>query len=559
MDQGWRARIDSGTGEVLGAGFLIDATRVLTCAHVVDGMTAVRVTVPGRMNDLPGTVEPLTDWAEQGDEGDMALVRLESPVRLTPATFPEPDGCYWSGDLRALGFGYGFDKYGSYVTLHTSDDLELGAEWWQLNVDPGQPELLAEGFSGAAVYRASTDEVIGMITDADLGRGGRMGQMLPLESLRRHWDDLDELLPLSWLNPRLRRKLRDIVRDAEVPLQQVYHEAFGGKGPWPHREFRSAWGAIRYVAEQRVYAAEQRLEDDRLPVFLRALAPQLPVVTARQLSAWVGQTFPNAAPSPASERGPTSIIIRLDRYRDTYGLTLATLVDGVPGHTTESVEVREAEVRAEVENRLPMLLPYVSGKDLMIEFALPERWLGKAVEEWRADRHKMLIYPVVVRDVNRLDPHGSRRHDALRRWDTLRNRGALDPEPMGCDSIGKPDQFFYWLATDADHCVLVFGRPPSSRHLTKALDAGIPVMLWSHSRCPAPNHNGVCPGGQVAAELAADIGSVSPDGLPEKVRSLRGDALAKSAEDQPPYWGRRLTLFWDDPKRLPDPPLGMLG
>src|SRR5689334_1965750 len=97
------ARIDTISNVTLGAGFLIDSTRLLTCAHLVQDETEVRVTFPGDAGGLHATVESLTRWAQPGDQGDMAVLRLKAPVKEIPARFVRPTGRYWASELRAHG------------------------------------------------------------------------------------------------------------------------------------------------------------------------------------------------------------------------------------------------------------------------------------------------------------------------------------------------------------------------------------------------------------------------------------------------------------------------
>lgn len=548
-DWRWRVRIDTNTDPAvtLGAGFLIDPQRVLTCAHLVTGLTSVRVTFPGGPAGLRATVLPLTSWENLGDHGDLALVRLDSPTSVPPARFASPSGRYWAGELRACGFRLGFEPTGTYVTVRTAPDMTLGSDWWQLDVDQDRPERLAEGFSGAAVYLAETGEVIGMVSDADLDSSGRMGRMLPLSALRRYWEDFDDLLSLPWLTAADRRALREIVRDAQAPVLRAYSEAFPGLGPWP--EFRSVWDAIRYVAEER-------FEEDRLVRFLARLTGYLPRDTADQLAAWIRRVL-GAGPAPLGQEAsmPASIIIRLERrtHGGTYELTLSSLLHGNPGHATQPVEVEAGQVRKVVERILPSLVGDVLGYDWMIEFALPESWLYKAVEEWKAGEFSMLAYPVVVRDVERLKP-AFRQDRAIQRWAILRKRALTQPEPVGCIDDRTKEQYFYWLTEREDVCVLVHSQRPKRSQLASALNAGIPVIVWPRSACPDPVHS-ECAGEHLGQELVALVADTHPDELPRLVRKLR--AQARSRTDRQPHCGRRLTLFWDDPARLPDPPLMM--
>ncbi len=545
----WRARIDTDddAGRTLGAGFLIDQRRLLTCAHLVRGRETVRVTFPGAQSGLRAAVIPLTGWARPGDAGDMVLLLLDDPVPAAPARFAQPAGPYWTGELRAGGFRIGFETTGTYATVRTSPDMVMSAEWWQVDIDPNRPERLAEGFSGAAVYRVTSGEVVGMITDADLDRGGLMGRMLPLSTLRRHWEELDDLLPLSWADQADARELRDIVANAAAPLTPVYLQAFPGKSPG--RELHSVWDAICYVAEER-------FDDDRLPRFLAFLIPHVPPVTASRLISWSRRVLGAELPFPAKRNthGPASIIVRLERQTrgDTYELSFTSLVDGVPRQPVPPVEVTAAAVRSQVEKTLPELLRDVLGQDWMIEFALPESWLNRGVEEWKAGATLMLAYPVVVRDIERLKPT-FRQDWAIRRWALLRKRATAFGESVGCANTRTRNEHFFWLTAREDICVLVHAEQPRPLHLTAALQAGMPVMMWQRWKCDGEVH-GDCEGGLFAGELMRLAAQAHPDDLPRLVRRLRAEARSQPGDHS--HCGRRLVLFWDDPARLPDPPLG---
>ena len=547
---GWRARIETIDHETLGAGFLIDGQRLLTCAHVLNGLLDVRVSFPGGPSGLTAVAERVTAWSAPGDAGDVAVLRLTADPGVLPAQIASPDGLYWEGDLRAYGFRRGFHQSGSYATFRTSDDMVLAQEWWQLDVVLDRQERLAEGFSGAAVYRVDTGEVVGMVTDVDLGGGGRLGRMLPLSALRRHWQDLDDLLPLPWLKAEARRQLRQIVRNASAPLRQLFGMAFPGV-PVP-REFLSAWEAICYVAEELFG------EPDGLRRFLGLLGEELPDSAAGRLAEWTRLYLPRAARAVTitGGQGPASIIVRIERRtrKDTFEITISSLVDGLPGRALPPVETSEAEVRAVVERSLPALVPEVIGRDWIIEFAMPESWLSRPVEEWKADGVPILTYPVVVRDIERLKP-AFRQDKATHRWVVLRQRASSQAELVSCrDPRAKDkDQFLYWLTLRDDVCVLIYAQRPRRSQLAAALDAGIPVMVWSRSTCAAESH-GECEAHMLAGELSSRLHQAHPDNLPKLVRTLRMEA---KVTPERPHCGRRITLLWDDPGRLPDPPLAM--
>jgi hypothetical protein len=551
----WRARVETEAGRVLGAGFLIDRTRVITCAHVVQGMERARVAFPGVAEGLSATVIPCTGWSRPGDEGDVAVLELDSPVAITPARFAPLDTLR-GRPTTELG-AYGFPKFrelpGSVVTLRTRPDMDLRQEWWQLNVADAHLETLEQGFSGAAVYLADTGEVVGMATDRDKAVDGNSGRMLPLRSLRWYWEDVDDLLELGWLTREQRHRLRRAVRDAapSVTPNAIYHEVFPGVPEV--RRLRSVWDAIRYVAEEH-------LEEDALKRFLVRLRHQLDDRAGRALAAWMARYMPtHYRDGPAGEPMPTSLIVRLDRMTrgDVYELTLLTLVDGVTGPYAGPMEVRGSEVRDRVEEALPAVREAVLGREWIIEFALPVSLFNEPFETWYIEKEngiRMRAYPVVLRDVQRMNPGSIRRDLTVRRWRRLRERATTTPRAIGCRTPYSDDEFQDRLDADEECCVIAYAASPTRGRLNAALNAGVPVMLWPRGQCADDGHDG-CAGDRRLRALTEAIAHVHPDHLPEAVMKLRKHArIAPAAEE---HFGRDLTLVWDDPARMPDPPLAM--
>jgi hypothetical protein len=204
-DMRWRARIDTPDGAVLGAGLLVGGKTVLTCAHVVDGRTEVRVSFPGTAEELPARVALRGPWRGSGDTGDIAVVELRNSVPFGGCTFAAPGALLpqpgqSSQELDAMGFPRGHEQDGIYATLRSSADWLLREEWLQVDVGDAHLQAINTGFSGSGVWLPHSGEVVGMITDAVLDRDGNgyVGRMLPTGTIRRHWQGLGDFLPLSW-------------------------------------------------------------------------------------------------------------------------------------------------------------------------------------------------------------------------------------------------------------------------------------------------------------------------------------------------------------------------
>ncbi|WP_329519631.1 VMAP-C domain-containing protein [Spirillospora sp. NBC_01491] len=570
-DWQWRAWVGPPDGGRLGAAFLIAPDLLLTCAHTVAGLDAARVGFPGLIENLPAAVVRPGGWERPGDPGDVAVLRLAAPVGLRCARPAGPEALHASAGpasfgrraLRVCGFPRRADGDERYATVTTGPDMVLRHEWWQLRTGPG--EQLEEGYSGSAVYDPATGEVIGMVTDAEFGGDdgpggeGGLGRMLPVTVIRRYWEELDDHLPLAWLTVPARRELRALLADAgfTAPMAAGLEEITGRRA---HRPFRSAWDSVRHVAEG--------WPEDRLARYLRAMARHLPEAGRRDLAEWSGRHLAAAAPAPAragheaaglERSGPASIIVRLERATldRAFDVTVHTWIDGAEGPAQDTVRVPENRVRAAVEAGVARARAAVVGRDWMIEFAVPESWLSKPFEEWYIDRAhgmRMRLYPVVVRDVERLWPGSIRRDQAHRRWRLLNERGRIDPQGVRCETPSNGSGFSDWLEADTGLCVLVYGTRPARRWLFAALNNGVPVMLWTRTRCAAASHDD-CDGHRTLGALAGAVAGERPGDLPWLAMALRKKALTAPKDE--PHVGRDLTLMWDDPSRLPDPPLAM--
>ncbi|MDT3395353.1 trypsin-like peptidase domain-containing protein [Streptomyces sp. B1866] len=564
----WRARVDTATGRTRGAAFLVTATRLLTCAHVVAGLTEARVAFPGAAEDLPATVVWRGPWQATGDPGDLAVLELADPAPVPgPCAFApldslRPTAARQHHELRALGFPYANERSGTHVTLHTSADRVLGGEWQEADVAQAHLRRLDEGFSGAAVYHPVTGEVAGMVTDAVLDdeRGGYLGRVLPLATLRRHWPDLDDLLDLDWLPRASRRSLRVLLADAAPPagrLDLVVRQALRLPPGRSLPRFDSPWEAVRYVAEQAGPA------EDRLHRFLRGLGPHLGDADVRTaLRDWTRRCLPApAAPEPPLAPPAASVVVRLEPLTRgaSLNLTVDTLVDGDLVGRTGPVRVRPDQVQAKVEKALGARVREIHDMDWMFEFAVPESLLDKPFEDWYArepgTRPRVLrSVPLVVRHVDRANLRNGVSGLLRKRWRALFEGGATAFQGVDCREKWGPTEFGNWLEGEPSYA-LVYASSPHPDWLSEALHLGVPVMLWRRGPCPDPGHDHCAP--EAFWDTLGDaLAGLTPDQLPVGVERLRKEAWSprRGGED---HCGRRLTLYWDDPDRHSVPPLAM--
>ncbi|WP_405663064.1 trypsin-like peptidase domain-containing protein [Streptomyces sp. RK9] len=603
----WRARIGAVGGAPLGAGVLVDSTRLITCAHVVDGLREIRVSLPGRADGLRATVSWSGDWERIGDTGDIAVLTLDEPLRVPACVFAplgtlRPRAGHTAYALRALGFPRGHEENGTHVTLRTSEDRQLSSEWLEMDVEQAHLQRLDEGFSGAAVYDIESCQVVGIVTDAVLAgdQEGYLGRMLSLDVIRRHWEGLDDLLPLDWLPTAPRRELRALFEGVEVEagvLELAVRRAFPTlrRDPPP---LRSVWQAIRYVAEELT-------GEDRLARLLGEVGRWSPGGSGPGVAAWTRRWTPGAGegepgaglhgglhggfhagfhgaphggPGRGAGEGPGegpggcapaeapppagSVMFRAEPMTrgGSLELSVCTVVDGVPVGRAGPVRIRRQHLQARVEALLAEQVGRIHEFDWMLEFVVPPGLMSEPYEEWHirepgaARPRPMRTVPVVVRHVERLKPLTVSRL-TRKRWATVRARGETRPEPVDCGLSYGYEQFYGWLDADDDLCALAYAARPVDDWLSAALDTGVPIMLWRRHDCADDGHTACAPKAFLD-RLTEAVATLEPDRLPLEVMKLRKEARSphKGYAD---HCGHRLTLFWDDPERMPDPPLAM--
>ena len=570
MHNTWRVRLDGTRGGkrgTLGAGFLVDSRRVLTCEHVVRDAANITVTFgeAGRkdLEGMPVDVIFEGPWRDPDDPGDVAVVELTSDIDIMPARLESLTAARMEAspdrmdDLRAHGYPSGSGEAGTILRARITSQWGTG-EWTPIEAARGYTEFPRQGFSGAAVYDETTGRVFGMITEGSTSTDIRIGRMLPVDTIRRYWEELDDLLNLGWF-PRAEeaRTLRQIVHGAAIDGSGSYTELV--LDAFPHimsrpRDLRSVWDAIRYTVEE--------VFDDTGGHHLAHLLTQVEsrltdqAVRAR-LRAW---RLANLQDPPELTGQSASIFVRVDPAKEEkiYLVSFSALVDGIAGPSAQTIKATADMLRAMVEREMPQMMERMGGRDPVIEFALPrDLLLKKRVDEWRADSvYGIPInnYQVVVRDVARLNRvNGTLRNQWILRSKQMRTFPWQAPYVIACGR--KPAEIYLWLQKEREVFLLVLTAKPTLSQLQMILNAGVPAAFWPHGRCNDGDH-ALCKRRQLADSLKEQIEHASFDELPGLARDLRlgrGNQMGS-------HLGRELTLLWDDPGRIPpDPPTFMDG
>ncbi|MFD0418362.1 trypsin-like peptidase domain-containing protein [Streptomyces sp. NPDC127108] len=176
----------AGTGAVIGAGFLVAADVVCTCAHVVARAAGVpddAEVAPDNLVDVdfpllrgqPRLQATVVSWRHGG--ADVALLRLDSAVEGARSVQLVDATGVWGHSFRALGYPAGAD-----AGVWASGTLRAGqgSGWLQMEAHEPGPRIV-NGFSGAPVWDDAQDGVVGMTVAAH--RGERTAYLLPSAEL----------------------------------------------------------------------------------------------------------------------------------------------------------------------------------------------------------------------------------------------------------------------------------------------------------------------------------------------------------------------------------------
>jgi hypothetical protein len=583
----WHARIVC--GKEVGAGFLVSARRVLTCAHVVRfGDTAqIAVTFPGRrdLGTVPASVAVHGGWrGGVTDPGDLAVLELARDVPVAPAEFAPPGAERDGHRLVAYGFPKGYDE-GMLAEYRALPGPLISGEWVQLEALTGHGQPLAAGFSGAAATLAD-GTVVGMVSAIAGDRGVRVGRMLPTEVMARYWDELGELVPTPGHHADARRRLYTLVRqvgEAGLPCDpdRLYVDAVGPFGPpLPEGGFDSPARAAAYVQWEVPDPEAVTVFADRLAELLATRAERTdgtegagrtdlaeraegaepssapdPVPDSVPDPDSAPDPFPGAADAPAawspivveiehSGAGADQVTVEVSAYRDGHRRPVGAR------------RLPRTGVRAFVQERIDEAFTQLApDAEELITFVLPREWLNEPVARWECSPDDPTplgcAYPLVVADRAR-HRSGRLRHQLAKRWQKLDARDGSAPHRVDCATAERPPSLRKRLR-DHEAGVAAYAAPPTAvrQHFEAGLNLPVPVLLWPRAGCPGMEHDGPCGGDAFLDELTASVTDVPPGDLPRHVRTLRETAEAADEPDR--HWAHGLQLLWDDPRCFPEP------
>jgi Trypsin-like peptidase domain len=189
------------TGDVVGAGFLVDEQHILTCAHVVAEALewSGGESSPEPPQELIHFDFPLLDhstmltaqvvfWQSARADwngGDISGLQLltDAPIGAEAARFALAEDV-WDHDFRAFGFPSGQDN-GVWATGRLLD--RQASNWIQIEDNKTGGFAVMPGFSGGAVWDEQLGGVVGMVVASIVQPGTKGAFVIPLDVLLAAW------------------------------------------------------------------------------------------------------------------------------------------------------------------------------------------------------------------------------------------------------------------------------------------------------------------------------------------------------------------------------------
>ncbi|HNB51420.1 MAG TPA: trypsin-like peptidase domain-containing protein [Anaerolineales bacterium] len=183
---------------IVGAGFLVGRTTVITCAHVIDEALnnsafpdekpkgELRLDFP-LLQDKKIYMAFVADWwpREPDGSGDIAVLTLHEPIQGVENVCFLDEKPVWGREVLVFGYpeGPGYQD-GQWIK-----GLELGRNGLNLmQIEAESNSFLQRGFSGAPVWDAEAGGIVGMVVVADTKQ--RVGFAIPVETLLKTFPNL---------------------------------------------------------------------------------------------------------------------------------------------------------------------------------------------------------------------------------------------------------------------------------------------------------------------------------------------------------------------------------
>jgi hypothetical protein len=187
-------RVYDQSNRVIGASFLVDDIRALTCAHVIQDALGISgaVDLTSQLTvkvDFPLLSQQKTCYARVSFldlDADIAGLELtgDPPIGAQPVRLVISEGDLWDHNFRAFGFSMVGGVWASGALRGKNAD-----GWIQIEDTKSTGYNIQPGFSGAPVWDEQLSAVVGMVVAADKNINVKAAFCIPCELLVQ-WDVL---------------------------------------------------------------------------------------------------------------------------------------------------------------------------------------------------------------------------------------------------------------------------------------------------------------------------------------------------------------------------------
>jgi hypothetical protein len=181
-------RVYNQAQRVIGTAFLVDDTRAITCAHVIQDAlgSSQKAELSPQLTvkiDFPLLLQQKTCFARVvflDHEKDIAGLELTSdaPLGAQPVRLVIPDGELWEHTFRAIGFSMPEGVWASGVLRGKNAE-----GWIQIEDTKSAGYGIQPGFSGAPVWDEALQAVVGMVVAADKNQNVKAAFCIPCSML----------------------------------------------------------------------------------------------------------------------------------------------------------------------------------------------------------------------------------------------------------------------------------------------------------------------------------------------------------------------------------------
>jgi vWA-MoxR associated protein C-terminal domain/Trypsin-like peptidase domain/vWA-MoxR associated protein middle region (VMAP-M) 1 len=435
------ARIRHANGDVVGAGFLVSDSCLLTCAHVVTealGLPQETAETPTGLIELdfphipnsPSLAAQVIFWnpVNPGKRGeDIAGLQIveASPVGAQPLSLL-PTSSWWKHPFGTFGFPQGHAN-GIWASGEMKEQIG-GQGWVQIEAIRAEGYPVLPGFSGSPVWDEQEGGIVGMTVAAERKRTeARAAFMIPTAILA---DAIEALSLIELLSPYY-----NIVQQ---PVRTVFNACCP---PGWSRSLPKTLPAVITELQEMPQGDSRFRPIVQFAARLAMAAPEIEAV----LKNWViaqGQSWQKLVQQvePVLTLSPMSyLFIKIEDTKPKSEEHLVTAVFA-PDYGLDQrwiYRCRQVQVPPPPDGQsgfkldnLPALLNELLNQvdefsNLTIEFFLPVELLNQAVDRWETEGlgiPQMIghEYQVVVRSVERLTPTYKRYKGSWqKKWRTL--------------------------------------------------------------------------------------------------------------------------------------------